>query len=405
MMYSHNMKVHQPMLFSATTAALVVLLLHFLIIPNTARGATLYEQTDISTLGETNDSHTGIGNPTQKLGTGLSGTVGSVAYKMNGTNIPTDLADGWGEVQLYACPSDSYTSCVKRADSGYAPTIFSQSGNDAVITVDMTGSSYSFDPGLYYVLHWFTTGDMAVYGSSADTYAGGIGQWLTGIFYDADPNTVDLGFRVCGGTPPNVAAITVDGTALASSYSSIAVTPAATSSTIWSAIITLDKDSVVTPTVKDGTPSFDFTNGTDQTVGDCSDGDAKTFCFTYTPPAGTDTAVYWYFRLAGAQDSSGYAMATTTYQFFVDLSEPVLAFISGPVDGDSVASTSPVTFGFSATDATALTYTCAIDAEALSVCVSPYSISPSPGAHSFAVTATDAVGNATSTTRNFTVLP
>jgi len=293
------------------------------------------------------------------------------------------------------------------------------------------------------------------------------------------------------GTPPSVATLTINGTELATT-SPFATTPVATTTTTWSAVITFNEDISTAPTVKDGTASFDFTNGTDQTVNDCADANTKTFCFTYIPPPNIEAAVFWFFRVAGVQDSSGETLATTTYRFIVDtagpiltldasatnqilptvtgtssfgsativlllnaiqysgsavngawsfavqpgnelaedtypviatstdqynnqvvhnwtlavdLTEPILGITDGPAEGDSVASTSPVSFTFSATDATSLAYACALDGGSSSTCTSPYSFSPTPGARSFAVTATDAAGNATTTARSFVVLP
>ena len=293
------------------------------------------------------------------------------------------------------------------------------------------------------------------------------------------------------GTPPSVATVAINGAVLAP-MAPFADTPVATTTTTWSTVVTFDEDMSVAPNVKDGTESFDFANGTEQAVNDCSDGDAKTFCFTYLPPPNIEAAVYWFFRVAGAQDISGETLASTTYRFIVDtagpaltldapavsstlptvsgtssftsaaitlllnnslysfnspdglwsfavqagselaegvypiiatstdqynnqvvynwtlavdLTAPVLGITSGPAEGDSVASTSPVSFEFSATDATALAYACAVDAGAQFVCTSPYESLLAPGARAFAVTATDAAGNAVSATRNFTVLP
>ena len=305
------------------------------------------------------------------------------------------------------------------------------------------------------------------------------------------PPTPDPDPVVPDGTPPSVATVTIN-EAVLPQISPFATTHVATTTTTWSTVITFDEDISVAPTVKDGTESFDFTNGTEQTVGDCTDSDAKTFCFTYVPPPNIEAAVFWFFRVAGAQDASGEMLASTTYRFIVDtagpvlsldasatsqilptvsgtssftsaaitlllntiqysfgspnglwsfavqagnelaegtypiiatstdqynnqvvynwmlavdLTLPVLSITSGPAEGDSVASTSPVSFEFSATDAAALTYACALDSGGSSACTSPYIFSPAPGARSFAVTATDAAGNATSTARNFIVLP
>lgn len=163
---------------------------------------SLYSQLTFSTLGDPASMHPNS-LPIQKLGTGLSGAVGSVAYRLNGADIASEIGvEKFGEVQLFFCPSGSYTSCSKRADSAFNPQILSQSGNDATILVDMTGSVYSFDPGFYYYLLWDIRGDYAVYGSFEDTYTGGIAQWngnTNDVSATADTQIADIAFNLCSG--------------------------------------------------------------------------------------------------------------------------------------------------------------------------------------------------------------
>ena len=165
----------------------------------TATSTIIAEQLDASVLGETNDAHIGNGNPTQKLGSGLSGLAGSVAYRLRGSDLASTtmgIPGGFGEVQLFACFSGSYVACNKRASSDFHPQILSQSGNDATMLVDMISSAYSFDPAQYYYLMWVTNGDMAVYGSAGDTYANGAAEWSDGSFAP-DANISDVAFRIC----------------------------------------------------------------------------------------------------------------------------------------------------------------------------------------------------------------
>ncbi len=93
---------------------------------------------------------------------------------------------------------------------------------------------------------------------------------------------------------------------------------------------------------------------------------------------------------------------TVSASFTIDTSAPSIA-ISGPTEGATTAPDGDVTF--SASDATGpVTTTCAIDGGTPVACSSPWSYSGlSDGAHSVTVTATDGVGNATSSVRNFVV--
>ena len=88
----------------------------------------------------------------------------------------------------------------------------------------------------------------------------------------------------------------------------------------------------------------------------------------------------------------------------IDLTVPALSIISGPAEGATVSSTTPVTISYSATDATAVTTTCAFDADPVLVCGGNASKTYTAiGPASFTAQTTDAAGNATVLTRNFIV--
>jgi len=80
--------------------------------------------------------------------------------------------------------------------------------------------------------------------------------------------------------------------------------------------ITFNEDISVTPTVKIGSSS--------QAVGDCSDSDAKTFCFDYTIPSSTDRTTMT-IDISGAKDLAGNEMVLdNSHTFIVDTVKPVL---------------------------------------------------------------------------------
>ena len=170
-----------------------------------ATSTTIAEQLDASVLGETNDAHIGNGIPTQKLGSGLSGVFGSIAYKVNGSAIASDIdvTEGYGGFVLYSCFTGSYTlPCSKVAESSSPPQILSQSGNDVYLLATTT-SAYTFSPdqNSYYYLQWTTPGDWALYGaaSTTDAYTNGAAEWKTGLVFEADANIADVAFRICSG--------------------------------------------------------------------------------------------------------------------------------------------------------------------------------------------------------------
>jgi hypothetical protein len=97
-------------------------------------------------------------------------------------------------------------------------------------------------------------------------------------------------------------------------------------------------------------------------------------------------------------------MTRNTVTFTVDHTPPVAGFNAGPADLQTITSTS-TSFGFAATDATAVTFACSLDNAAASACSSPTTLSGlSAGPHKFVVTPTDAAGNqGTPITRAFAV--
>jgi hypothetical protein len=168
----------------------------FLILPQLSSATGVFEQTDSSTLGDMASLHSGL--PTQKLGKGHTGPAGSVAYRVHGgSDLAANIGGGLGEVELYACPSASYSGCTQVADSGFTPQIISQTGDNADVLVDFSARGYSFDPELYYFFRWINFGDMALYGSASDTFAGGEAGWLSDVNFGADSAIADVAFRMC----------------------------------------------------------------------------------------------------------------------------------------------------------------------------------------------------------------
>ncbi len=100
-------------------------------------------------------------------------------------------------------------------------------------------------------------------------------------------------------------------------------------------------------------------------------------------------------------DAAGNATSTSR-TFIIDTTAPTLTIDIGVAEG-AVASTSAPSFSYSASDTGGVTVTCFFDALAAGSCVSPTSTPLSDGAHSFNITVTDAAGNATSTSRNFSI--
>ncbi len=154
------------------------------------------------------------------------------------------------------------------------------------------------------------------------------------------------------GVPINPPVITANGVELPQ-IAPFASSLVATSSTVWDVVMNFDEDISTPAVVADGTPSFDFTNGTLQMVNDCGDSNAKTYCFTYVPPSGIEAAVFWFFRVSGAANATEDYVATTTYRFIVDTAGPIISFTGitatqlPTVNGDSSFGSALVNVTFS----------------------------------------------------------
>jgi hypothetical protein len=100
-----------------------------------------------------------------------------------------------------------------------------------------------------------------------------------------------------------------------------------------------------------------------------------------------------------ATDAAGHDdPSPATRSWTVDTVAPDIS-VTGPATGDT---TGPrVVFGFTVSDGTVA---CILDGAQLSACTSPLAVSLPAGAHSFKVSATDAVNNTATATRNFTVM-
>jgi hypothetical protein len=162
---------------------------------------TLLVQSNVSALGQTQESQQG-NFPVQQVGKNLSGTIGSVAYKVHSAAIASNLTEGWGSVHIFNCFSVDYTPigfCQKVSTSS-SLSIASQSGDNATLLATM--SPYAFEPSNYYIIQFFTSGDMAMYGSPVRVMAdpNSIGVWTPGPYFSSaylDPGVADWGFRIC----------------------------------------------------------------------------------------------------------------------------------------------------------------------------------------------------------------
>jgi len=122
-------------------------------------------------------------------------------------------------------------------------------------------------------------------------------------------------------------------------------------------------------------------------------------------PAGSELAEGSYTVAASSTDLAGNQPGNVgSGTLTVDLTPPALSITSGPAEGVTVSSTTPVAISYSATDATAITTTCSFDADPVLVCAGSASKTyTATGPASFTAQTTDAAGNATILTRNFIV--
>ncbi len=298
--------------------------------------------------------------------------------------------------------------------------------------------------------------------------------------------------------PPSVVSVVANGQILGTRvpeypYPYLAVVASSTSR--WPVVITFNEDIQTPPTVVDGRLPNDYLDGNPQSVSDCGDADASTFCFIYTPTFVIFQESDWEFRISGARDSSSEEMATTSYHFIldtlgspptitklyftgpvtevqgrtldwslgasigvafnggyyrkvptrpewtavfptafslpegvyevtasssdaggnpstvatgtiiVDLTPPTMTLISGPTEGEEVASTSPVIFEFEIADTYLEGAECTYDNIPLAPCQSPFEMTVGPGTHTLNMYVYDLASHITEFVRTFTVLP
>ncbi len=161
---------------------------------------------------------------------------------------------------------------------------------------------------------------------------------------------------------------------------------------------TLTITSGPTGPVANDSPSFGFTAGADATSIRCRlDSDSFADCTspftTFRLPQGNHT-----FEV-NALDAVG-NVAVRTRSFTVDTVGPSISITSGP--SGPVRDNSP-SFGFTVAN-DAVTVECRLDQDPYEACTSPFTtFRLSQGGHTFTIRATDALGNQTAASRNFTV--
>jgi hypothetical protein len=145
-----------------------------------------------------------------------------------------------------------------------------------------------------------------------------------------------------------------------------------------------------TPSPKDSTPTFGFADSEGGVSFECKL-DSRPFTACKSPKKYARQADGSHTFKVRAIDDAGNKSAATSYTWTIDTVPPLLTITQAPPNPspDSTAH-----FEFRATDATRVTFACRLDGAAFSPCSSPASYSRlAPGAHTFAVRATDAAGN------------
>lgn len=122
------------------------------------------------------------------------------------------------------------------------------------------------------------------------------------------------------GVPPQLLSVETNQYTLQLTYASVLDAPLATTSTNWSVRITFNEPMSVPPTITDGAPNA--SPSATQTVNDCGDSDAATFCFMYMPSVEANGPDWWQFNISGGVDVSGEAMAPVIYPFRIDTYAP-----------------------------------------------------------------------------------
>jgi hypothetical protein len=155
--------------------------------------------------------------------------------------------------------------------------------------------------------------------------------------------------------------------------------------------------------ISDTTPVFEFSSSEPGSTFECSiDGGAFPCESPYEPSELADGP---HTLDVHATDAAGNTDDTpASHTFTVDTTPPQTTIDSGPADGAPTADTTPV-FAFSSSE-TGSTFACSIDDGEPFACESPYTPTAlDDGEHTFAVTATDVLGNVdpTPASRTFTV--
>jgi hypothetical protein len=145
-----------------------------------------------------------------------------------------------------------------------------------------------------------------------------------------------------------------------------------------------------TPSPHDSTPTFEFADSEPGVAFRCRL-DSRAFANCKSPKTYARQADGGHTFSVRAVDEAGNKSSTISYTWTIDTAPPLLTITQAPPN-PSPGSTAR--FEFRATDATPVTFACRLDSAAFSPCSSPTTYSSlAPGAHTFAVRATDAAGH------------
>jgi hypothetical protein len=144
--------------------------------------------------------------------------------------------------------------------------------------------------------------------------------------------------------------------------------------------------------------TIEFTSNENEVTFECSlDGTAMSNCTSpYNAMNLSQGAHTFSVRATDTAGNTDASPATATWT--VDTVSPDIAVVAGPNNGDTVGPR--VVYMFTITEGSA---TCSVGGGAAMPCSSPFGFNSAAGAQSFTVNATDAAGNLTTITRNFTV--
>jgi len=145
-----------------------------------------------------------------------------------------------------------------------------------------------------------------------------------------------------------------------------------------------------TPSANDRTPTFGFADSEGGVSFECKL-DSRPFTVCTSPKKYARQADGSHTFNVRAIDEAGNKSAAISYTWTIDSVPPLLTITQAP---PNPSPDSTARFEFRATDATPVTFGCRLDSAAFSPCSSPTTYSKlTPGAHTFAVRATDAAGH------------